>query len=298
MTKPPKLVFFGNERLATAAPTTAPVLRALVSAGFEIKAVYASHREPVSRQKRDLEIGPIAHAYHIPVILPGKDEDLFSKLQKHRTEVAVLVAYGKIIPQPVIDLFPKGIINVHPSLLPLLRGPTPVETAILEGLAETGVSLMRITSKMDAGPVYIQKKVPLKGNETKFQLAHKLNQIGADLLAENLAGILDGALEPLPQDETQASYSRLLSKTDAATDFGEPAELIERKVRAFTGFPKVHAEVFNQNIVITKSRVAKNKDDGKLVIKCQPGWIEITELTGPSGRSMSGADFIRGYKKA
>lgn len=298
MNKPLKLVFFGNERLATAATTSAPVLRALVAAGFEIEAVFASHREPISRQKRDLEIGPVAHAYHIPVILPGEKQDILSKLQKHQTEAAVLVAFGKMIPQAVIDMFPKGIINVHPSLLPGLRGPTPVETAILEGLNKTGVSLMKLSAKMDAGPVYVQKEMALKGNETKFQLARKLNEVGAELLADNLSSILNGDLEPIPQDESAATYTRLLTKSDGLIDFKQPADLIERKVRAFLGFPKTRAEVFGQDIVITKARLAKDSRDGKLVIKCQPGWLEIQELTGPSGRSMSGADFIRGYKKA
>ena len=292
-----KLVFFGNERLATATTTSAPTLRALVEAGYEIEAVITSHKEMVSRRKRDLEIGPVAHAYHIPVILPGGKDDLLSKLEKYRAEAAVLVAFGRIIPQEILDLFPKGIINVHPSLLPKLRGSTPVETAILNGLEETGVSLMKLVSEMDAGPVYAQKKVPLDGTETKYQLAEKLQQEGARLLIENLEDILSGRLEPKVQDETEATYSRLLTKADGHIDFSEPAEDIERKVRAYLGFPKTRARIHGRDVVITKARVAESAQDGILVIKCQPGYLEILELTAPSGRTMSGADFMLGYRK-
>jgi methionyl-tRNA formyltransferase len=297
MTKPSKLVFFGNERLATGVSTDVPALRALVQAGYSINAVVASHSEGVSRNRRGLEIIEVAHAYHIPVLIPKKLADIQMQLADYKAEAAVLIAYGKIIPQEIIDIFPKGIINIHPSLLPAYRGPTPVETAILESARQTGVSLMSLTAKMDSGPVYIQEAVNLKGDETKPRLTRQLLHLGVKLLIENLPYILDGSLEAIPQESAQATYTRLLTKADSTTDFKESAELIERKVRAFAGYPKVHAKVFNQDIVITKALVVKDKSDGKLVIKCQPGWLEILELTGPSGRSMSGADFIRGYKK-
>jgi len=297
MTKSSKLVFFGNERLATGVTTTAPTLRALIKAGYEIEAVFASHKEPVSRQKRDLEIGPVAHAHNILVILPGTKIDLLTKVEKHRADAAVLVAFGQIIPQTVIDLFPKGIINIHPSLLPKLRGSTPVETAILEDLAETGVSLMKITAGMDAGPVYAQEKLTLDGTETKSELADKLLNLGAKLLIENLDAILDGSLKPSSQDESEATYTKQLSKADGLIDFKQPAEVIECKVRAFLGFPKSRAKVHGYEVVITKARIAASNEDGSLVVECQPGWLEIQELVAPSGRSISGADFLRGYSK-
>jgi methionyl-tRNA formyltransferase len=298
MTKPKKLVFFGNERLATGVTTDAPVLRALMKAGYELSAVVANHTEGISRNKRELEIGSVAHAYHIPVIFTYRLGEIEDKLRNLNADAAVLVAYGQIIPQNIIDVFPKGIINIHPSLLPKYRGPTPVETVILDGASETGVSLMSLSAGMDAGPVYMQAKLALDGSETKPQLAKKLLDLGSDLLIDNLEAILDGTLVPLPQDSSAATYTKLLDKTDGWLDFAEPAERIERKVRAYLGFPKSRAEVLGNEIVITKARLAKDADDGKLVIKAQPGFLEILELTAPSGRSMSGADFLRGYKKS
>lgn len=297
MSKSRRLVFFGNERLATGVTTDAPVLRGLVQAGYEVAAVVASHTEGVSRRRRGLEIVEVAHAYHIPVLIPDNLAGIKGQLAGYKAEAGVLIAFGKLVPQYIIDVFPKGIINIHPSLLPELRGPTPVETAILEGLSETGVSLMSLTAKMDAGPVYLQERIKLNGNETKPELARKVLRQGNKMLVENLGYILDGTLEPIPQDAAGATFSKLLTKQDGIIDFNEPAEIIERKVRAFLGYPKTRAKLFNQEIVITKARVAKNAGDGVLVAKCRPGYLEILELTGPSGRTMSGADFTRGYKK-
>jgi methionyl-tRNA formyltransferase len=293
-----KLVFFGNERLATGVFTDAPTLRALVGAGYDVAAVVTNHTEGVSRSKRVLEIVDVAHAYHIPVLMPEKPDAIVPRLAKMGAEAAVLVAYGKIIPQPIIDLFPKGIVNIHPSLLPKLRGSTPVETAILNGLEETGVSLMKLTAEMDAGPIYAQKSITLAGNETKQELATNLLNEGAALLLENLEVILNGRLEPKVQDETEASFTRLLTKQDSQLNFLEPAEAIERKVRAFLGFPKTRAKIFGREVVITKARLAQSIEDGQLVIKCEPGYLEVLELTAPSGRTMAGSEFIKGYKKS
>jgi methionyl-tRNA formyltransferase len=292
-----RLIFFGNERLATAVSTDAPTLRALVAAGYDVAAVVTNHTEPVSRSRRQLEILDVAHAYHIPILLPTKLSTLKDELQKYNAVAGVLVAYGKLIPQEIIDVFPKGIINIHPSLLPQLRGSTPIETAILNGLEETGVSLMRLTAEMDAGPVYIQKKIRLGGHESKTGLAQTLLNEGGRLLIENLSKILDGKLKPKVQDETEATYTRLLAKQDGQINFDEPAELIERKIRAFEGFPKARAKVLGHEVVITKARLATSANDGDLVLRCQPGFIEILELTAPSGRTVSGADFTRGYLK-
>jgi methionyl-tRNA formyltransferase len=297
MSSKAKLVFFGNERLATAVSTDAPTLRGLVSAGYKVEAVVASHADSVSRKRRPLEILDVAHAYHIPVFLPEKLHHIQGRLERMGAQAAILVAFGKLLPQEVIDIFPKGIINIHPSLLPKLRGTTPVETAILNGLDETGVSLMQLTAEMDAGPVFAQKKIALNGTETKPELAQKLLNEGSSLLLGHLDDILSGQLKPKVQDETEASFTRLLAKDDGQIDFKEPAELIERKVRAFVGFPKARAAVFGREVVITKARIAADSGDGSLVVKCEPGYLEIVELTAPSGHTMSGADFKRGYQK-
>ena len=253
MTSYPKLVFFGNEKIATGITTNHVVSQALAEAGYQIV------DEPTG------------------------------------AEAAVLIAYGKILPRTVIDSFPKGIINIHPSLLPKLRGSSPVETAILKGLPKTGVSLMQITAQMDAGPTFAKIPIKLTGTETKQELADKLLALGAELLVKQLPKILDGSLKPVSQNDGLATYTKKIKKSDGAVDFTKSAKQLEREVRAYSGWPKSQARIFGHKVIILKSRVAAGAADGRLVIACRPGWLEILELTAPSGRQVSGAEFLRGY---
>jgi methionyl-tRNA formyltransferase len=291
-----KLVFFGNERLATAVKTTAPTLKALIDAGWEVRAVVSNFRPAVSRSERELEIAAVARAHNIPLLLPEKVADIAGELRQFGAECGVLVAYGQIVPQSIIDIFPAGIINIHPSLLPHYRGPTPVETAILDGATETGVSLMALAAKMDAGPVYAQQALSLSGDETKQELADKLLGIGTQMLIDNLPAIIDGKMRATEQNEAEATYTKLLKKDDGVVNWQEPAEVVERKIRAYAGYPKSRTEVHDKEIIITKARVAESGEDGQLVMQCNPGWLEIIELIAPSGRTVSGADFLRGLR--
>lgn len=296
MNRSKKLVFFGNERLATAVKTGCLVSSGLIEAGYAITAIVASGQPGVSRQKRELEIESIAKKFDIPLLLPERVADISVQLKKLGAECGVLVAYGQLVPQPIIDIFPHGIINIHPSLLPKYRGPTPLETTILDGLNETGVSIMALAAKMDAGPVYAQQKLRLTGNETKQELADKALELGSKLLLANLDSILDNSLEAKAQADVEATYTKLLNKQDGLIDWDEPAEIIERKVRAFAGYPKCRAEIRSKDIIINKARSATDERDGDLVMACRPGWLEIVELTAPSGRIVTGAEFLRGLR--
>lgn len=290
MSKSRSLIFFGNERLGTGISTSAPTLQSLIKTGYDVQGLVVSNKSPNSRSKRPLEVQEVAKKYKIPVIT-----DL--KLNNFSAQFGVLVAYGRIIPQSIIDKFPDGIINIHPSLLPKFRGPTPVESAILSGVPETGVSLMKLVAKMDAGPVFSQQKVTLNGHETKADLAKKLNQIGAELLTKHLPDILSGSLEAKPQNEGQAIYTALIDKSLSKIDLSLPAEILERQVRAYAGWPRSTTKIHDQEVIVTKSRVVQSENDGKLVLEANPGYLEIEELIAPSGRKMSGADFLRGYSK-
>lgn len=294
-----KVIFFGNERLSSGfSPNGAPTLQALIDNGYNVAAVVAHHEQATSRKARSLEIQQVAEQRRIPVLLPQKLSEASADIAAFGAGIGVLVAYGKIIPQSIIDLFPKGIVNIHPSLLPKYRGSTPIEQAILDGANETGVSLMQLVKQMDAGPIYAQAKITLKGSETKQRLTTTLLQKGAEMLIKNLPHILDGSLHPTPQDESQATFTRLLTKADSRLDFTKPATQLEREVRAFAGWPKSRATIFGHDVVVTEARIAAHPTDGSLVISAgQQTYLEITTLTAPSGRNMSGADFIRGYKK-
>lgn len=292
-----KIVFFGNERLVSGLESTnAPILRGLINDGYDIAAVVAHHSSSNSRKHRELEVAEVAQAHNIPVLLPNKPAEIKEQLQEYNATAAILVAYGRIIPQSVIDIFPKGIINIHPSLLPSYRGPTPIESAIANGDRETGVSIMQLTAGMDKGPVYAQVGVQLTGKETKFELYDILAIKSANLLFEILPHILEGSLRPTPQDDAQATYCKLLDKKDAWLDLSHlTAAEAERLVRAHLGFPKSKVTVNGHVITITKAHVSPTQKT-PLDIACQDGaFLSIDDLIAPSGRRMQAEAFLRGY---
>lgn len=300
-----RLIFFGNERIATGAATTVPVLETLVAAGYEVTAVVvAQNSSERSRQIRKLEVATVANRIGIPVLSPTKLSEVTNELASLKAKAGILVAYGKIVPQTVIDIFPRGIVNIHPSLLPKHRGPTPVESVILGGDKETGVSLMQLAAKMDAGPVYAQQVVPLRGNETKQILAGQLLELGKNMLLEHLPSILDGSLKPKAQDDLEATYDKLIYKADGKLDFTKPAEQLERQIRAYAGWPKSYAVLGATETIVTRSHVSNVTgnpgtlflDDKQLGIHCSEGTLMIDNLVPLGKKEMSAAAFLAGYK--
>ena len=276
MTASSKLVFFGNERLVSGLKSTdAPVLTGLIERGYDIVAIVASHSEGSSRNSRSLEVADIAREHNIPLLLPDRPGDIEEQLKAYGADAAILAAYGRIIPQRIINVFsPIGIINIHPSLLPRHRGPTPIESTIIAGDTTAGVSIMQLTAGMDEGPVYGQVTVPLAGNETKFD-----------------------QLQPKPQETIGVSYTTLLSKNDGKINtVTDDAHACERKVRAHLGFPKSSLTVGNIDVLVTAASVTKTKQPDELVVECARGTLlQIDELIAPSGKKMSGQAYLRGY---
>ena len=299
------IVFFGNERLATGLTTTAPVLRALIDGGYDIKAiVVAQQTGGKSRRERPLEVAEVAAALKIPLMAPDDLAVAGPELAALGAPLAVLVAYGKIIPQSLLDLFPLGIVNIHPSLLPLHRGSTPLESVILEGATSTGVSLMRLSAKMDAGPVYAQQTVPLNGNESKQILADDLATIGAELLTRHLPEILNGTLASSEQDEAAATYDQPLSKAHAQLDWGKPAMQLEREIRAYAGWPRSSGDIGYTKVIITEAHVVEGAgepgsmwlQDKQLGICTADGVLVIDKLIPAGKPEMTAQAFLAGYK--
>jgi methionyl-tRNA formyltransferase len=265
-----KVVYFGNERLVSGLDhTEAPVLRGLIERGYDVVAVVSHHSESKSRNQRELEVAEIAKAHDIPLFLPNKPSEIIDELRALEADVAVLAAYGRIIGQAIIDIFPLGIVNIHPSLLPKYRGPTPIESPILNGDSETGVSIMQLTAGMDEGPVYAQRSFPLEGSEQKFDLYQKASTVGAELFFEVFPKIIDGSLTPTPQDDSQATYCKLIQKSDGIIDWGKPADQIEREVRAYQGWPQSRATLGNIDVVVTNVTAVWHDHDLK------PGELKI-----------------------
>lgn len=309
----PSIVFFGNERLATGVNTTAPTLQALIDAGYDIKAVVSNYERGTSRNARELEIKEVADKHGIPVLLPEKPADIIDQLESFEAEAAVLVAYGRIVPQSIIDMFPKGIINIHPSLLPLHRGPTPIESVILDGSRVTGVSVMQLVKAMDAGPVYGQSEVALTGQETKQELADQLLEIGGKMVIELLPGILDGSIAAKPQDDSAATYDKMINKEDGKLDFNKPAEQLEREIRAYTEWPKSYGVLAEREVIITKAHNGEPRaedrglrtETGKvfqtetkeLAVQTGEGLLIIDALKPAGKNEMTAKEFLAGYGK-
>ena len=293
-----KLIFFGNERLVSGlSHTDAPILTNLITAGYEICAVVVNDAGTTSRNKKALEVAEVAEAHNIPVLSPKRPLDIYDELVGFNADAGVLVAYGRIVPQKLIDLFPFGIINIHPSLLPKYRGPSPIESAIVNGDEATGVSIMALSAGMDAGPVYHQVTVHLSGDETAPHLAATLTNLAASELIATLPNIFAGTLQPEPQNDSEATYCQLINKTDAWLKPSEQtAAQAERLVRAYSAYPKARTTLLGHDVIIQNAHVEESSDS-PLAIKFTSGYLVIDELIAPSGKRMTGEAFLKGYLK-
>lgn len=294
------IIFFGTEEFS------AESLRALIAGGFTIAAVVT---KPDSKKGRGHKMIPptvkiIAQEHNIPVWQPAKLRDITEDVKQLQPVTGVLVSFGKIIPQSTIDLFTPGIINVHPSPLPKYRGPSPIESAILHGDSETGVSIMQVSAAMDAGPVYSFVSHPLKGTETQPELYETLSKIGASELVRVLPQIISGELQPTPQDESAATYCQLIQKSDSTIDWNKPAEQIVREIRAYKGWPGSRTTLGEVDVIITNASVIEcmglppeGAPLDQLTIRCGDGWcLRIDSLKPVGKKEMPIQAFLAGYR--
>lgn len=287
------VVFFGTDDFS------APTLKKLIETGYDVRIVVTKPDTKKGRGMKQSEplVKTIAKEYGITVLQPERLADIIDDLKEIDDPIGVLVSYGKIIPQNIIDLFTPGIINVHPSALPKYRGSTPIESAILNGDEEVGVSIMQLSAKMDAGPVYTLAHIPLTGTETQPQLYEYLADIGAKEIERVLPAILDGSLQPIEQNEDDATYTKLLTKADSMIDPSVlTADEIERKVRAHLTYPKTKTTIADQLVILTKTHTENETSTKDLVLACKDGTkLVVDELIGPNGKTMSGQAFKNGY---
>lgn len=286
------IVFFGTEDFSCQS------LDALISNGLKPVLVVT---KPDSKKGRGQKLTApsvkmLAEKHSIPVLQPSRLGDIHDDIKAIDSPIGVLVSFGKIISEQTINLFTPGIINLHPSLLPKWRGPSPIESAIYNGDTVTGVSIMKLSKAMDAGPVYVQKTIHLQGEETQPDLYEKLGRIGSDLLVEYLPGIYDGSHQPVAQDDTQATYSHMLLKNDTLLDTTSlTATEAERKVRAHLSYPKTKIDVGGVSIIIKKAHVSDNMTSPLDIACLDNTYLSVDELIAPSGKTMDRASFLRGH---
>lgn len=286
----PKLVFFGS------GPVGRATLEALLN-DFEIEAIITKPRRRGHRSP--MPVLEFAKQHNVPFYTPSNRDELalLFKRQHFSAPLGLVVDYGLIIPGPVIGSFALGIANSHFSLLPAWRGADPITFAVLGGQKQTGVSLMLINERLDEGELLAQAELKIDPAITTSDLTRQLVMLSNRQLRQKLPLYIAGKLQPFPQPAGKVTYSRRLTKEDGVLDLTKSAQRLEREVRAYDEWPKSSIELLGHRLIVTQARVAKSADDGELVVKAKPGWLEIQQLRAPSGRLMSGSDFLRGYKK-
>ena len=229
------VVFLGTPQFAV------PTLAALVAAGHQIPAVYTQPDRPAGRgqQLGQSAVKQAALAFGLPVRQPERIRrpEVIEELAAWPADIMVVVGYGQIIPQAIIDLPRLGIVNVHGSLLPHYRGAAPIQWAIANGDAVTGVTTMQINAGLDTGDMLLKAELPILPNETTPELAARLAPLGAELCVRTLAGLAAGTLRAVPQNNAEATLARILTKEDARVDWSRPAAEIHNRLRGFTPWP-------------------------------------------------------------
>ncbi len=289
-----KIIYFGNEQLAQGVKTQTPIFDALLSTEHEICALVL----PAARVRKPFAVDVLAKKHNIPVHYVERGRDLLPIIEQYRPDLGVLAAFGKIVPQDAIDAIPCGIINVHPSLLPKYRGTTPIETPLLNGDTETGVSVMRLVQAMDAGPILAQAKVQITPETTKQSLYDELSTLGAKLILDVLPGTLAKNAPETPQNEAEATFTAKLSKDLSDLKFAEKAaQTLTNEVRAYAGFPKSKTILLNIPCTITKAHVADSPLT-ELDQQCADGkYLIIDRLLPENSKEMDAKSFLNGHKK-
>ena len=287
-----KIIYFGNEQLAQGIKPKTPIFDALVEAGYDICALIlpnAHTRQPFAIAKRAEKLG-------IPIYYTKNNAEINEIIAKYQPEIGVLSAFGKIIKDETIAAFPRGILNIHPSLLPKYRGTTPIESALLNNDKETGVSVMRLAHDMDAGNILAQESIQITPETTKQTLYESLATTGAKLLIAALPGALAGKTNEKTQDDSAATFTKPLDKSMSQLDLAKPAQTLWNEIRAFAGFPKSKTTILNTPCTITEAHIS-DKAETAIDLLCSDGkYLIIDRLIPENSKPMDAKSFLNGHK--
>lgn len=296
MSSKTSIVFFGT------GPVAARTLYK-ISEEFEIEAVIT---KPIpSHHKGSFPVHEVAKKNSLKLLeCKNKHElDDLIKKQQFKSKIGLVVDYGIIISQEVIDYFPLGIVNSHFSLLPEWRGADPITFSILSGQKETGASLMLIVDKLDEGPLLAEEKYTIQKDTNINQLTQDLTDLSIEMLIKYLPQYINGSLNPYLQNpDTKPTYSRLITKEDSVLDLTKPAEVLEREVRAYLGWPGSKLNLTLKDgkklqITVTEAKVLSDTDESPLTLRTSKDYLKITKLKLPGKNEMTTKDFLNGYKE-
>ena len=304
---PLRIIFMGTAELSCA---SLEILAA--NPAFQVLAVVTQPDKP---KGRDLKLTPspvkvLGEKLNLPVLQPlkARDENFIAELRALKPDLMVVVAYGQILPQTLLDVPPHGCLNVHTSLLPKYRGAAPIQWAIADGEPETGVTIMQMDAGLDTGPILSIRRTPILPTDDSQVLHDRLAQLGAELLVATIPEYVAGKISPQPQPATGSTYAAKIKKEDGQIDWQQPAQKIWHRLRAFTPWPGafafLQAEPKPQLLKIWKAEVVERSggageilsaDKSGIVVGCGAGALRILELQREGGKRMSAEQFLIGH---
>jgi methionyl-tRNA formyltransferase len=293
-----RLIFMGTPDFAV------PTLCEIVGRGHEIAAVYTRAPKPAGRGMA-LQPSPIereARRFGLPVLTPKtlKTSEAEAAFRAHGADAAVVVAYGLILPKPVLEAVPLSAFNLHASLLPRWRGAAPINRAVMAGDAETAVMVMRMEEGLDTGPVAMAEPVAIGADMTAGELHDRLARLGADLMGRALAALEKGALVLTPQKGDGVTYAAKIDKAEARIDWTRPWKAVHDHCRGLSPFPGAWCEIGGARVKVLRTTKAEGSGapgmtlDGRLTVACRDGAIRILELQRAGKQAMKTEDFLRG----
>jgi methionyl-tRNA formyltransferase len=298
---PLRIVFMGTPDFAV------PTLIEIVGRGHEVVAVYTRAPRPAGRRGLDLTPSPIereARRFALPVLTPAtlRSADAEGLARSHGADVAVIVAYGLILPKPILEAWPLGAFNLHASLLPRWRGAAPINRAIMAGDTETGVMVMKMEAGLDTGPVAMAERVPIPDDATAGDLHDRLARLGADLMVRALGAIERGSLTLTPQPEAGVTYASKIGKEETKINWTRPWHEVHDHVRGLSPFPGAWFEIAGEGARIKVLRSTKGEGtgipgtalDSRLTVACADGAVRILELQRAGRQAMKADEFLRG----
>ena len=299
-----RVVFMGTPDIA------AVCLKKVLADGFNVVGVYTQPDRPKGRGMKMVfsPVKEVALAAGLPVFQPEnfRDEESVEQLRILQPDIVAVVAYGRILPQKVLDIPAKGCVNIHASILPQYRGSAPYQWAVLDGLAETGVTAQHMVLKMDAGDVIDVAKTPIGENETAGELLDRLAVLGADLLSRTLTRFAEGPVAGIPQKEEDVTFAPMLDKNMCPIDWTKTARQVHAHVRGLHPWPVATAELggtkfkIHQTVVLDDAPAAApgtilGLTKTGLQVACGSGAVEIRSLQAEGGKRMAAPDYFRGH---
>jgi methionyl-tRNA formyltransferase len=294
-----RLIFMGTPDFAL------PALTELVGRGYDIAAVYTRAPKPAGRRGLELQPTPVereARRFNLPVLTPAslKTAEAQAAFRAHGAAAAVVVAYGLILPKPVLDAMPFGCFNIHASLLPRWRGAAPINRAIMAGDAESGVTIMWMDEGLDTGAMALQKAQPIAPDLTAGELHDALARLGADLMPLALAALEQGSLALTPQPAAGVTYADKISKDETRIAWLKPAKAVHDHIRGLSPFPGAWFDLEGTRVKVLRSTLARGSGapgsvlDDQLTVACGEGAVRLLELQRAGRQSMKAEEFLRG----